>query len=287
MKRYYMMFIISMVLFASNGIIAAHINLSSYEIVLTRTSLGSLLLIVLLLIKRQRITFKGKGRAWLFLAASSFAMGGNWLFLYEAFQQIGVSLAMLACYCGPVLVIAVSPFLFHERITLVKMAGLCSVILGMFFVNGANVQVNGFSWGLFCGIMSGVCFALLIILNKLAKGVSGLQNTASQLIGACILVGAFTLSFHSGPINLDLESYVAMFVLGVINTGGGCYLYFTGMQHMPAQSVSICGYLEPFLALVFAAIFLNETLTIMQTIGAVLIIGGVAFSELVHKNYSN
>ena len=35
------------------------------------------------------------------------------MFLYEAFNQIGVSLAILYCYCGPVLVIALSPILFH------------------------------------------------------------------------------------------------------------------------------------------------------------------------------
>jgi drug/metabolite transporter (DMT)-like permease len=79
---------------------------------------------------------------------------------------------------------------------------------------------------------------------------------------------------------LSLESVLAVIVLGVINTGIGCYLYFSAMQYLPAQTVSICGYLEPFSALIFAAVFLGEILSLLQILGAVLILGGVVFAEL-------
>ena len=56
-------------------------------------------------------------------------MGGNWLFLYEAYQQIGVGTASLLCYCGPVIVMALAPILFHESLTLHKCLGLLVVLL--------------------------------------------------------------------------------------------------------------------------------------------------------------
>ncbi len=64
-----------------------------------------------------------------------------------------------------------------------------------------------------------------------------------------------------------------------MNTGVGCYLYFSSMQRLPAQSVAICGYLDPLSALVFSAVFLAERLTPEQMIGAALILGGAAFGE--------
>jgi len=281
MNKFYLIFILSNLLFGANGIIASFISLSSYEIVLCRTVLGSIFLTAILLITRQKIVFRGNIKSWLLLAGSGLAMSGNWMFLYEAFNQIGVSLAILYCYCGPVLVIALSPILFHERITIIKMVGLASVIIGMVLVNGADVQANGLTWGVFCGIMSCICFALLIILTKKAHDIPGLQSSACQLIVATISVGIFTLSMHTGPISVGTASIIAILILGVLNTGVGCFLYFTGIQHLPAQSVSILGYLEPLSALIFAAIFLGETLSIPQIVGAMFILGGVAGSELL------
>lgn len=47
MKDAYLKFMLATVIYGTNGIVASHIPLSSYEIVLTRTVLGSLFLLVL------------------------------------------------------------------------------------------------------------------------------------------------------------------------------------------------------------------------------------------------
>ena len=63
-------------------------------------------------------------------------MGLSWMFLYEAYQQIGVSLSSLLYYCGPVIVMMLSPMLFHEKLTKPKVIGFAVVIVGVFLVNG-------------------------------------------------------------------------------------------------------------------------------------------------------
>ena len=57
MKTAYFKYIFSLLLFGSNGIVANFIDLSSYEIVLLRTFLGSLLLIVIFFFTREKPTF--------------------------------------------------------------------------------------------------------------------------------------------------------------------------------------------------------------------------------------
>ena len=42
-------------------------------------------------------------------------MGISWLFLFEAYRRIGVSIASLGYYCGPVIVMALAPVMFHEK----------------------------------------------------------------------------------------------------------------------------------------------------------------------------
>ena len=75
------------------------------------------------------------------------------MFLFEAYRQIGVSLASLAYYCGPVIVMALSPLLFKERLTRPRLLGFAAVLFGVFLVNGQAVQSGETGWGLFCGAM--------------------------------------------------------------------------------------------------------------------------------------
>ena len=86
----------------------------------------------------------------------------------------------------------------------------------------------------------------------------------------------------SAPVSLNMSHIACIICLGVVNTSLGYYLYFSGVQRLSAQSVSICGYLEPFTALALSALILRENLTSLQWLGAACILGGVALSELWH-----
>lgn len=80
------------------------------------------------------------------------------------------------------------------------------------------------------------------------------------------------------------EDWVWVMLLGVLNTGIGCYLYFSSIGKLPVQSVAVCGYLEPLAAVVFSVSFLKETLLPWQAVGAALIIGGALLGECFGKS---
>ena len=71
--------------------------------------------------------------------------------------------------------------------------------------------------------------------------------------------------------------------LGIINTGLGCFMYFSSISRLPAQSVAVCGYIEPLSAVLLSVLFLNETMSLLQITGAALIIGGALYGELGKK----
>lgn len=97
-------YIAALLLFGSNGIVASYISLSSYEIVFTRTLIGALLLVLIFIASKQKVRFWSNKPHSLYLVISGAAMGASWVFLFEAYAQIGVSMATLAYYCGPVIV---------------------------------------------------------------------------------------------------------------------------------------------------------------------------------------
>jgi drug/metabolite transporter (DMT)-like permease len=276
----YIKYIAALLLFGTNGVVASFIALSSYEIVFSRTLIGGLLLAALFALSRKKVQLFGNRKHMLFMLLSGIAMGTSWMFLYEAYRQIGVGIASLAYYCGPVLVMILSPVLFREKLTWPKAAGFLAVLAGMFFVNMQAPNGGGTTWGLFCGLMSAVMYAAMVICNKKAKSITGLENSMWQLLISFLTVAVFIIIKQGLVIVIEPGSWIPILILGVVNTGVGCYFYFSSIGSLPVQTVAVCGYLEPLSAVVFSALFLREQLTAVQVAGAALILGGAAFGEL-------
>lgn len=116
--------------------------------------------------------------------------------------------------------------------------------------------------------------------NKKAKSITGLENAMWQLITSFLTVAVFVVIKQGFYINIEPNSMLPILILGIFNTGIGCYFYFSSIRNLPVQTVAICGYLEPLSAVIFSAIFLGESMTPIQIIGAALIIGDAAFGEL-------
>ena len=146
-KIAFIKYISALLLFGLNGIVASHIAMSSYEIVFMRTLIGSILLISLFMIGKGKFHIRESKKDFLFVIFSGVAMGTSWMFLYEAYQQIGVSLASLLYYCGPVIVMICSPVIFKEKLTAPKIIGFLTVLVGIFLVNGNTTDNNTNVWG--------------------------------------------------------------------------------------------------------------------------------------------
>ena len=273
-------YLFALILFGSNGIVASLIYLGSLQIVLLRTMIGSLLLIGLFFLMGGKLTFYKHKKQFLFLCISGIAMGASWMLLYEAYARIGVSIASLLYYCEPVIVMILSPFLFKERLTLYKVIGFLSVLLGIFLVNGNAFEESGDLFGIICSLLSAVMYAFMVICNKKAKDITGLENSTLQHFISFLTVAVFLGVKQGYAMEITKESIFPILFLGLCNTGMGCYFYFSSIGKLPVQTVAICGYLEPLSAVLFSVIFLKETMSKGQIAGAVLILGGAIFGEL-------
>lgn len=279
-KLAFIKYLCALLLFGLNGIVASHIALSSYEIVFLRTLIGSLFLTALFLMGRGTFHLRENRRDALFIALSGIAMGTSWMFLYEAYQQIGVSYASLLYYCSPVIVMILSPLIFRERLTKPVIAGFILVVLGIVLLNRKTAG-EGNAWGLFCGVMSAVMYFFMVTLNKQSRKITGMENSVIQLTMSFLTVAVFVGIKQAFVIRVPGEAWPWILVLGIVNTGIGCYLYFSPLSKLSVQIVAICGYIEPLSAVVFAALLLGEKMTALQIIGAACIIGGAMIGELL------
>ncbi|MDO5601217.1 MAG: DMT family transporter, partial [Oscillospiraceae bacterium] len=166
----------ALLLFGMNGIVASYISMNSYEIVLSRTLIGCLFLLLLFLPQKRKFTFLKHKKPLALVLASGAAMGCSWMFLYEAYAQAGVSVATLLYYCGPVLVLAFAPAVLHEKLSPARACGIGAALGGMVLLNLDKFMLNGFSWGFACGLLSALLYAVMVLFNKKAQGISGYES---------------------------------------------------------------------------------------------------------------
>ncbi len=279
MKKSFFKYLFALFLFGSNGIVANNISLTSYQIVFMRTGIGSTLLLGLFFLRHRDRTFIRNKKDLTFATLSGIAMGISWIYLYEAYSQIGVSIASLLYYCGPVIVMILSPFLFKEKLTISKVLGFIIVLIGILFINTNTVTGNIKLYGLVCGSISAIMYSLMVILNKFSKKITGLENSMVQLFVSFLTVTVFTGIKSGYVLHINHNEWIWILMLGLLNTGIGCYFYFSSIGILPVQTIAILGYLEPLSAVVLSILILKETLLPMQMIGVIFIIGGAVIGE--------
>ena len=275
---YYGIYILAMLIFGTNGYLVAHLSLQGSQIVLVRTLVGGLLLTAIVLLRGgfDREAVRAERRDLLF---GGIALGLNWVALFTAYRMLNVSLATLIYYAGPMLVLLFSPLLFRESLTPQKIAAVAIVAAGLFCITGSITSAGMSLAGLLAAVLSALFYASLIIFNKRIVKTGGMQTAALELDVAFVVVLIYVLLTAGIPRPLKAD-IPYLLVLGLVNTGIAYMLYFTGLQKLPGQSVALISYVDPVSALVFSALLLRETMTPLQVLGAVLIIGGALLGEL-------
>jgi len=270
----------SVLIYGSNGIVANYIDLASYEIVFMRGVISVIFLLSVFKLTGGTFTFLQHRKDFLYLMTSGLSMGISAMFLFEGYREAGVGVTTLLFYCGPVFVMALSPIMFGEKLTKKVLLGFGVVFLGQVLVNGQVVLEGGNLWGIFCGVMSAVTYVPMVSVGKKCAAITGMEKATFQLIFAMIPATVFLLLTRGFPVSVPAGSWPALLLLGVFNIGIGTYLFYTSINFLPIQTVAVCGYLEPLAAVILSAVLLGEQMTLLQIIGAVLIIGGAIFCEL-------
>ena len=275
-------FILSMLIFGTNGLLVSRISVQGSQIVLLRTLIGGTILTVIVLL-RGGFDRKAVRADLPMLLPGGIALGLNWVALFEAYRLLNVGLATLIYYIGPILVLLFSPLLFREKLTAVKIAAVVIVTVGLVCISGSILSGGMNPAGLLTAAASALFYAALIVFNKRITHTAGLQTAAIELDIAFAVVLVYCLATVGlpQPLRSDLP-YIA--VIGVVNTGFAYLLYFSGMQKLSSQSVALISYVDPVSALLFATLFLRESMTPVQIAGAVFIIGGAILGELKRQD---
>ena len=280
------MLIISMTVFGTIGLFVRNIGLPSGEIALYRAVLAAILIGGFLLVTKQKIPFGKIKKEIPLLVLSGVAMGFNWILLFEAYKYTTVSVATLSYYFAPVIVTLACPILFKEKMGAKQWMCFLMSTLGIVLITGIGDLSEGTSHikGILFGLGAASLYATVILLNKFIKNVDGIHRTFLQFLAAiAVLVPYVLLTDGVNLKTLDSKGWIFLLIVGLVHTGVTYCLYFSSLKELPGQKAAILSYIDPLVAVLISVVVLKETMTVMQVIGGLLILGFTLWNEISPK----
>lgn len=242
--------------------------------------IAALLLGSLALARRQSLAVPGG--TWPRLLFASFTNVFAWMgFSTVAMKLVTVGECALIVYTMPIWAMLLAWPLSGVRPT---MRGMVSVVLAM-----AGVVLllggNGFDFdrdkvvGIALSLASAVLFALGNVLNRKPPPMLPLVDVAWQVGLGCLVMLVLGILFESPDYTALSAVGVASFAYMVIVPMGVCYLaWFETVRRLSPVTASTGILLVPVLAVVAAALVLDEPLGIREVLALALTLGGVALA---------
>lgn len=275
--------IFTMLLFGTIGTLSRYIDMPSSIICLGRAFFGVLIILLMLALRKERPDAEAIGRNKWWLLLSSTLMCVNWICQFEAFKYTTIATSTLCYYMEPVFYILAGAVVLNEKITIKKAACVMIAFCGMILVSG--VIQTGFKLselkGVLFGVAGGFFYAMVVLINKCMKDISPVNTTITQLALVSVIMLPYSAATGAfGAASVTTTGIICLLVLGFLHTGIGYIIYFDAVNKLPAQTVGILSYIDPVEAVLLSAFFLREPISVFTIVGAVMILGAAAYSEL-------
>ena len=217
-------------------------------------------------------------RRWAWLAGAFFA--ADLILWHNAIEQVGAGLATVLGNTQVVLVGLLAWALLGERPHRSSLAAIPIVAFGVVLISGALEQgAYGSNPGLGAvyGVLTGIAYSGFLL--ALREGGRDLRRPAGPLFIATLgsALGCAAIGAVVGDLDLT-PSWAAtgwLVVLALSSQVLGWLLIATSLPRLPAVVTSILLTLQPVCSVVFAALILDESPSLLQLGGAACILAGL------------
>ena len=273
-----------MAIFGTIAPFVRNIPVSSGELALYRAVLAAVMIGLFLLVTKQKISFANMKKEVPLLLASGIALGVNWILLFQAYRYTTVSMATLSYYFAPVIVTAVCPILFKEKLTGKQLVRFVMSTAGLVMITGLGASGGRDLIGILFGLGAAVFYAGVVLLNKFIQNVDGIHRTFLQFLAAAVVLTPYVMLTDGVTLgSLDMAGWGNLLIVGIVHTGVTYCLYFSSLKDLPGQKAAILSYIDPLVAVLVSVLFLGEGLTLWQAIGGGLILGFTLWNEVSPK----
>ncbi len=258
-------------------------GVSFESLVAVRASVGWIAVLGFVLLRRGVRGLRVARRDLLFLVpAGAVGIGVFYLLYFYTVRESTVGTAAILLYSAPAFVVVLAWLFLREPLGAPKVLALVLTICGIFLVVGAydptNLEVS--PTVLLTGLLSGLTYGLYAIFGRPVAGhLSPAVVLSYALAFASLLLVPTALPTLDTLAGLPAGSYALLFVLSVVHTTLAFALYTFGIRHLGAGRAAIVATVEPVVAGAMGILLLNEGLTVLKALGALLVLAGAALAQ--------
>ncbi len=238
------------------------------------------LFLILFIFKREYLKISVDDLRHFVLLGVVGVAGSNFTY-YFTLNEINVATAIIMQYTAPVLVVFYGILSRNEKITGIKIISAfvsllgCSLVVRIFDVEFLNLS----KIGIISGVASSFCWAFF---NIYGKKVGTRYNIWGSLTFVLMFAGVFWLFFNPPwkVLNYSSNDWLVFFIFSMLSVLIPYFFYFSGLKSISPSSAIITSTLEPVVAIASAWIIVGEKLSLIQILGAILVLTSVVLLQI-------
>ncbi|KAB2847126.1 MAG: DMT family transporter [Melioribacteraceae bacterium] len=182
---------------------------------------------------------------------------------------------------APVFMTILGFLFFKEKINFVQTSGIIIAFAGLLMLiskgdlstlniisNKGDLMIltSAFTWSVYS-----------LVGKKITLNFPPIMTVLYLFIMMLLIITPFTINYenYNSVLSLSLAGWASILFLGILCSGLSYVIWAEAMKEMPASKVGAFLYLEPFVTVFTAWIFLAEEITLLMMLSGLVIIGGV------------
>lgn len=272
---------ISMAIFGSIGFFTIQTGIPAEELVFVRCICATLFLGGLWLITKSYKTEQWSRKEVIQTIICGVFLVFNWVFLFKAFNEMEISLAISIYNLAPIFVLILGGIFLKERLTIPAILAIVVCFLGSILIVGVQ-QVDSLHllWneGFIYAMLSAICYAMTMFVGRGVKHLSTYALTFVQtIVGIVILFPTVQFDVFHG---LTTSNWLYILGTGFIHTGFVYYLFFNSIRNLSTLLVSALVFVDPLVAILLDIWILDFRPTMTQILGMLFIFGGIIYTVI-------
>jgi len=253
------------------------------SLVVLRTGIAALCLLPLLLMSRKVHVVQKHWKAIFFVGMTNTAIPFC-LFAYST-VLLGAGLASILNATAPMFGAIVAYLWLKQNLSTSAVIGLLVGFFGVVVISAmrTGVELSLAMLPILAALAATCLYGIAACFTKqYLSGVSTMAiATGSQIFATLVLVPLAVISWPETAPSYD--AWLQVIALGVVCTGLAYILYFRLIANVGAAKAISVAYLIPIFGVCWGVVFLDEIVTPMMVVGAVLILLGVSLTTGVIK----
>jgi drug/metabolite transporter (DMT)-like permease len=247
-----------------------------------RTSFAVLLLAAFILLRYGRTFLRIPGRDLALCAlVGILGLTGSNYFYYLAIQHSTVAIAITLQYTAPVWVLLWTSLRGHQPATLRRAGAVALALAGIALTIGlfqSGIRLN--LLGAVAGLLASFSFSFYNIAGQ--QLVS--RHHPFRIMFFVLLGSALFWLFVNPPWRLAAQHYSTgqwgfLFVFACLSTLLPYFFFFSGLKYLDPTRAVIASCLEPVFAVLFAAVFVGEGVSVLQGAGILAVLAATVMAQ--------